>query len=40
VGNNGNVGLGNYGGAHTVINGPSYRLKDHLAVTKGGGPLE
>ncbi len=22
------------------INGPSYRLKDHLAVTKGGGPLE
>ncbi len=22
------------------INGPSYRLKDHLAITKGGGPLE
>jgi DNA replication protein DnaC len=22
------------------INGPSYRLKNHLAVTKGGGPLE
>jgi DNA replication protein DnaC len=22
------------------INGPSYRLKDHLVVTKGGGPLE
>ncbi len=22
------------------INGPSYRLKKHLAVTKGGGPLE
>ena len=22
------------------INGPSYRLKDHLAVAKGGGPLE
>jgi DNA replication protein DnaC len=22
------------------INGPSYPLKDHLAVTKGGGPLE
>ena len=22
------------------INGPSYRLKDHLAIGKGGGPLE
>ena len=22
------------------INGPSYRLKDHLTITKGGGPLE